>query len=280
MSITTTASRHSADRLDVPAAGRTILLPRSVNREAFSRSAERIARFLGTGRYLAIQTVVVIVWIGLNIALPFLRWDPYPFILLNLAFSTQAAYAAPLILLAQNRQDDRDRATLAEDRATASRIREDTEFLAREVAALRLAHSESATRQYVRGELTHQLESLRADLRELVLEAVRTATADASANGRPRGEAVPVGAAAGSAGGAGDDGAGRRSGRAGARSTRGSSGASSRAGHRPGDRRRAAVLPPPTAQLGLGDPGGTPARPLSRSCQHDADPPGRHDPAD
>ncbi|WP_045877509.1 DUF1003 domain-containing protein [Pseudofrankia sp. DC12] len=177
MSITTTASRvvsrRAAERLDIPAASRTMLLPRGVNREAFSRGAERVARFLGTGRYLAIQSVLVVVWIGLNVAIPLMRWDPYPFILLNLAFSTQAAYAAPLILLAQNRQDDRDRATLAEDRAAALRIRDDAEFLAREVAALRLAQSDAATRQYLRGELAHQLDALRDDLRLLVLDAVR-----------------------------------------------------------------------------------------------------------
>ncbi|MBL7519814.1 DUF1003 domain-containing protein, partial [Frankia sp. CNm7] len=190
MSITTTAtrvvSRRAAERLDVPVAGRIALLPRSVNREAFSRGAERVARFLGTGRYLAVQTVLVVVWIGLNVAMPFLRWDPYPFILLNLAFSTQAAYAAPLILLAQNRQDDRDRASLAEDRAAALRAREDTEFLAREVAALRLAQSDAATRQYLRGELAHQLDDLRVDLRGLVLEAVRTTlSAQAPAGAAP-----------------------------------------------------------------------------------------------
>ena len=76
--------------------------------DAFARFAERLARFLGTGRYLAVQTVIVIVWIILNGFGIIQHWDPYPFILLNLAFSTQAAYAAPLILLAQNRQADRD----------------------------------------------------------------------------------------------------------------------------------------------------------------------------
>jgi uncharacterized membrane protein len=81
------------------------------------------------------------------------QWDPYPFILLNLAFSTQAAYAAPLILLAQNRQDDRDRVSLEEDRARAERTKADTEYLARELAALRLAVGETVTRDYLRGEL-------------------------------------------------------------------------------------------------------------------------------
>ena len=78
--------------------------------DAFGRFSEAIARFLGTGRFLVGQTILVVVWITLNVVAVRLRWDPYPFILLNLAFSTQAAYAAPLILLAQNRQDDRDRA--------------------------------------------------------------------------------------------------------------------------------------------------------------------------
>ncbi|WUI29731.1 DUF1003 domain-containing protein [Nocardia sp. NBC_00416] len=121
--------------------------------EALARGSERIARFLGTGRYLAIQTVVVIVWIALNVSVIALRWDPYPFILLNLAFSTQAAYAAPLILLAQNRQDNRDRVSLEEDRLRAAQTKADTEFLARELAALRLAVGEVATRDYLRREL-------------------------------------------------------------------------------------------------------------------------------
>ena len=112
-----------------------------------------MARLLGTGRYLAMQTVIVIVWITLNVAATTWRWDPYPFILLNLAFSTQAAYAAPLILLAQNRQDDRDRVALEEDRARAERTKADTEYLARELAALRLALGETVTRDYLRGEL-------------------------------------------------------------------------------------------------------------------------------
>ena len=88
----------------------------SYDPDAFARYAERMARFLGTGRYLAFQTILVIVWIALNVAAVSLRWDPYPFILLNLAFSTQAAYAAPMILLAQNRQTDRDRAETERDR--------------------------------------------------------------------------------------------------------------------------------------------------------------------
>ncbi|WP_067572998.1 DUF1003 domain-containing protein [Nocardia acidivorans] len=121
--------------------------------EALARSSERVARFLGTGRYLVIQTAIVIVWIALNVFAIRLQWDPYPFILLNLAFSTQAAYAAPLILLAQNRQDNRDRVALEEDRTRAAQTKADTEFLARELASLRLAVGEVATRDYLRREL-------------------------------------------------------------------------------------------------------------------------------
>ena len=135
-------------RLDRP--GRR---PFALDPDAFAKLSERIARFLGTGRFLAIQTVLVIVWITINLTAASLRWDPYPFILLNLAFSTQAAYAAPLILLAQNRQDDRDRVALDEDRARAERTKADTEYLARELAALRLAVGEVATRDYLRNEL-------------------------------------------------------------------------------------------------------------------------------
>jgi uncharacterized membrane protein len=128
--------------------------------EAFARVSERIARLLGTGKFLFWQTVIVVAWIALNLFAVTLRWDPYPFILLNLVFSTQAAYAAPLILLAQNRQDDRDRVALKEDRQRAERTKADTEYLARELAALRLAIGEVATRDYLRGEL----DRLHADL--------------------------------------------------------------------------------------------------------------------
>jgi uncharacterized membrane protein len=100
---------------------------------------------MGTGRFLAAQTVIVIGWILIN-TVGFIRhWDPYPFILLNLAFSLQAAYAAPLILLAQNRQDDRDRATVERDREVAARTQQDTEFLARELAGVRLILADVVT---------------------------------------------------------------------------------------------------------------------------------------
>lgn len=117
-------------RLDTPRTSRRLSLGLDV--EAVGRVSENIARFLGTGRYLAIQTIFVVVWIALNLFAVGLEWDPYPFILLNLAFSTQAAYAAPLILLAQNRQENRDRVALEEDRRRAEQTKADTEYLARE----------------------------------------------------------------------------------------------------------------------------------------------------
>jgi len=113
--------------------------------DAFGRFSEALARFLGTGRFLFGQTVLVIGWIALNTVGIVKHWDPYPFILLNLAFSTQAAYAAPLILLAQNRQDDRDRANIERDREVAARTQADTEFLARELAAVRLVLADVVT---------------------------------------------------------------------------------------------------------------------------------------
>jgi uncharacterized membrane protein len=144
-------------RLDQPLVSRRRI---DIDLDTVARLSERVARFLGTGRYLAIQTVIVIVWIALNTLALSWQWDPYPFILLNLAFSTQAAYAAPLILLAQNRQDDRDRVSLEEDRARAERTKADTEYLARELAALRLAVGETVTREYLRGELDKLCERL------------------------------------------------------------------------------------------------------------------------
>ena len=141
-------------RLDVPRVrARTFGSFLRLDPDAVGRFAEAIARFLGTGRFLAVQTIIVVVWIGLNVFAVSLQWDPYPFILLNLAFSTQAAYAAPLILLAQNRQTDRDRVQAEEDRARAATTRADTEYLARELAAVRVAIGELATRDFIRGEL-------------------------------------------------------------------------------------------------------------------------------
>ena len=113
--------------------------------EAFGRFSESIARFIGTARFLVVQTVIIIIWILVNATVPGLRFDRYPFILLTLALSLQAAYAAPLILLAQNRQEARDREQSEKDRREAARTQADTEFLARELASIRLALADVAT---------------------------------------------------------------------------------------------------------------------------------------
>ncbi len=115
--------------------------------DAFGKFSEALARFLGTGKYLFGQTLFVLLWLTLNTMAIVHHWDPYPYILLNLAFSTQAAYAAPLILLAQNRQDERDRATTERDRQVAARTQADTEYLAREIASVRLALDDVVTRE-------------------------------------------------------------------------------------------------------------------------------------
>ncbi|WP_179471506.1 DUF1003 domain-containing protein [Mycolicibacterium vinylchloridicum] len=157
-------SDSARQRLDTPRTSRGPVF--NLDPEAVGRFSESIARFLGTGRYLLWQTILVIVWIALNLFAVSLQWDPYPFILLNLAFSTQAAYAAPLILLAQNRQENRDRVALEEDRRRSEQTKADTEFLARELASLRLAVGEVATRDYLRRELEEireLLETLQSD---------------------------------------------------------------------------------------------------------------------
>jgi uncharacterized membrane protein len=140
------SSRRLSERIDlsVPRGGSPRMGAR-YDADAFGRMSEAVARFLGTGRFLVGQTGLVIGWIALNTIGLVNHWDPYPFILLNLAFSTQAAYAAPLILLAQNRQDDRDRANIERDREVAARTQADTEFLARELASVRLALADVVT---------------------------------------------------------------------------------------------------------------------------------------
>ena|SRR5947208_774274 len=139
--------------------------------DMFGRFAENLARFLGTGRYLVAQTLVVIIWITLNVIGIVHHWDPYPFILLNLGFSTQAAYAAPLILLAQNRQADRDKAEVERDRETNARALAETEFLAREIAAVRLAVEQKADRE----DIVEPLERLAQSIERLQGEPVAEA---------------------------------------------------------------------------------------------------------
>jgi uncharacterized membrane protein len=123
--------------------------------DAFGRLTERIARFLGTGRYLVYQTAIIIMWIVFNTAAPkSWRFDPYQFLFLTLILSLQAAYSAPLILLAQNRQDDRDRVNLEADRDEARQAKADLEYVARELASIRMALGEVATRDFLRSELS------------------------------------------------------------------------------------------------------------------------------
>ncbi|MEY3805406.1 MAG: hypothetical protein RIR69_218 [Actinomycetota bacterium] len=112
--------------------------------DAFGQFSETIARFLGTGRYLVIQTIIVAFWVTVN-ALHIAPFDEYPFIFLTLILSLQASYAAPLILLAQNRQEDRAREQLQRDRDMAARTQADTEYLARELAGVRLALADVVT---------------------------------------------------------------------------------------------------------------------------------------
>ncbi|MCX4440373.1 DUF1003 domain-containing protein [Streptomyces albidoflavus] len=147
-------------RLDVPRAPRRRVLP-EYDPDAFGRLSERIARFLGTGRFIVWMTVIIIMWVVWNVTVPdSLRFDEYPFIFLTLALSLQASYAAPLILLAQNRQDDRDKVNLEQDRKQNERSIADTEFLSREVAALRQNLGEVATRDWIRSELQDLLREL------------------------------------------------------------------------------------------------------------------------
>jgi uncharacterized membrane protein len=150
------------DKLDQPQEQRTSFLPRmTLSQEAFGVLSEKFARFMGTPQFLIGMTVFVFAWFAWNVLAPAgLRFDEFPFIFLTLMLSLQASYAAPLILLAQNRQADRDRVTLEQDRARDERNLADTEFLTREVASLRLALREQATRDFVRSELRGLLEEL------------------------------------------------------------------------------------------------------------------------
>jgi uncharacterized membrane protein len=151
----------SRERLDLPKEPRRTLRAPSVDAEAFGQMSERIARFIGTGRFLVGMTIVVVIWIGWNVFAPAtVRFDEYPFIFLTLALSLQASYAAPLILLAQNRQADRDRVNLEQDREVSARARADTEFLAREIASIRIAMGDVTTRDYLRAELRELIDEL------------------------------------------------------------------------------------------------------------------------
>jgi uncharacterized membrane protein len=149
-------------RLDVPTETRRPLVRRpQVDSDRFGRFAENFARFMGTARFLLYMTLFVAVWLLFNWLAPGpMRFDDFPFIFLTLMLSLQASYAAPLILLAQNRQEDRDRVIGEQDRTANARAHADMEFLAREMASLRMALGEVATRDYVRSELRSLLQDL------------------------------------------------------------------------------------------------------------------------
>jgi uncharacterized membrane protein len=147
--------------LDTPRESRRSLRP-NYDPEVFGRLSERFARFLGTAQFLVYMTAFVLSWVLWNSLAPRdLRFDDFPFIFLTLILSLQASYAAPLILLAQNRQADRDRISLNEDRAQNSRSIADTEYLTRELASLRIALGDVATRDFMRNELEDLLKDLR-----------------------------------------------------------------------------------------------------------------------
>ncbi len=149
-------------RLDVPTDTRRQIIRRpNVDSDTFGRFAETFARFMGTARFLMYMTGFVAIWLLWNALAPeHLQFDPYAFIFLTLILSLQASYAAPLILLAQNRQEDRDRVIGEQDRTANARAHADMEFLAREMASIRMALGEVATRDYVRSELRSLLQDL------------------------------------------------------------------------------------------------------------------------
>jgi uncharacterized membrane protein len=155
-------------RLDVPRETRRQIVRRpQVDSDTFGRFAETFARFMGTARFLIYMTLFVAIWLLWNALAPEqLRFDPYAFIFLTLILSLQASYAAPLILLAQNRQEDRDRVIGEQDRTANTRAHADMEFLAREMASIRMALGEVATRDYVRSELRSLMQELEEQRRE------------------------------------------------------------------------------------------------------------------
>lgn len=151
-------------RLDIPTGTRRAWRP-DIDSETFGKVSERVARFIGSWRFIAWMTVFIIAWVSWNVFAPEdMRPDTYPFIFLTLLLSLQASYAAPLILLAQNRQTDRDRVQSQYDRDRTERIMAESEYLSREIADLRVAIGEVATRDFVRGELGDLLDELQERL--------------------------------------------------------------------------------------------------------------------
>jgi uncharacterized membrane protein len=172
--------RQSA-RLDLPREQRRLIPRPQFEDDTFGRFAEQFARFMGTAKFLLYMTAFVLIWVAWNgLAPEEMAWDSYPFIFLTLMLSLQASYAAPLILLAQNRQEDRDRVIGEGDRRANQRAHADMEFLAREMASLRMALGEVATRDYVRSELR----SLLNDLEDRGAQASHAREEDDAGTGR------------------------------------------------------------------------------------------------
>ena len=181
-------SESRRPRLDTPRdTRRTIVRRPSVDADAFGVFAESFARYMGTAKFLLWMTLFVAVWVAWNVLAPRdLRWDEFPFIFLTLMLSLQASYAAPLILLAQNRQEQRDKVVAEQDRQANARAHADMEFLAREVASLRMAVGEVATRDFIRSELRALLADM--DEREAERQAEHRAAGETSATSPEAGE--------------------------------------------------------------------------------------------
>lgn len=149
------------NRLDTPGRRLNEWIPRMrVDGDAFGSFAENFARWMGTARFLFWMTILIIGWLVFNIVMSDKALDPWPFMFLTLALSLQASYAAPLILLAQNRQEARDRVIVEHDREVAAQSRADMDFLAREIASLRMRMNDVATRDFIRSELRDLLAEL------------------------------------------------------------------------------------------------------------------------
>ncbi len=192
------AERDRRPRIDQPREGRRrFAAPAAFTEETFGVASEKFARYMGTPYFLIGMTVFVVFWVLWNTMAPKdLRFDPYAFIFLTLVLSLQASYAAPLILLAQNRQADRDRVALEQDRSRDERNLADTEFLTREVAALRIALRDQATRDFMRSELRDLLEELEERglvlVRREELEAAHEASAARAASAADEGPVSPT----------------------------------------------------------------------------------------
>ena len=155
-------SESRRPRLDTPRETRRSFVRRpALDADAFGVFAESFARYMGTAKFLLWMTMFVAAWVAWNVLAPGdLRFDEFPFIFLTLMLSLQASYAAPLILLAQNRQEQRDKVVAEQDRQANARAHADMEFLAREVASLRMSVGEVATRDFLRSELRGLLQDI------------------------------------------------------------------------------------------------------------------------